>query len=93
MGWVCYYCHMRGRHFIHSLLDLQPSGVTRQTSVDSSGAGSGSQRADKCYLVLVHSKKKGKSVWSTKSNHLSLERKCLLTTCLKQEKAQKTKNN
>lgn len=45
----------------HSLLDLQPIEVTRKTSIDSSGAGSSSQRADKCYLVLVNSKK-GKQV-------------------------------
>lgn len=60
MGWVCYYWHTHGRHFIHSLLDLQPFEVSRQTSVDSSGVGSSSQRADKCYLVLVNSKKKKK---------------------------------
>lgn len=44
----------------HSLLDLQPIEVTRKTSVDLSGAGSSSQRADKCYLVLVNSKEKKK---------------------------------
>jgi len=45
----------------YPLLDPQPIEVTRKTSIDSSGVGSSSQRADKCYLVLVNSKK-GKKV-------------------------------
>lgn len=44
----------------HSLLDLQPIEVTRKTSIDSSGAGSSSRKADKCYLVLVNIKKESK---------------------------------
>lgn len=87
MGWVCYYWHIHGRHFIHSLLDLQPFGVARKTSIDSSCAGSSSQRADKCYLVLVNSKKRKVSV-SYKKHYFCLQRKCPLPTCLKQEKVQ-----